>query len=75
MELTSIQLLALKRLKGERNISTSQLANELQVSRDTITRVLKRSSVPVRPTTVKKINNWIIYQYVYKYTPVKEVQA
>lgn len=64
MQLSSKQILALKRKRGERNLTIDELANEVGTSRYTISRVLHNSSQNLTSTTVKKINDWIIDQYV-----------
>lgn len=74
MKLTNKQLIALRRLKGERNISSTQLAIELKISIPTVQKALNSKNANLNPTTVNKINNWIIDQY----TPtnsLSEVQA
>lgn len=74
MKLTYKQFIAFRRIRGEKNLSITQLANELQISRPTITRALKNKNANLTSTTVNKINNWIIDQY----TPtnsLSEVQA
>lgn len=64
MQLSSKQILALKRKRGERNLTIEELANEVGTSRYTISRILHNSSQNLTSTTVKKINDWIIDQYV-----------
>lgn len=64
MKLSSKQVLALKRKRGERNLTIDELANEVGTSRYTISRILHNSSQNLTSTTVKKINDWIIDQYV-----------
>ncbi len=64
MQLSSKQILALKRKRGERNLTIDELANEVGTSRYTISRILHNSSQNLTSTTVKKINDWIIDQYV-----------
>ena len=63
MQLSSKQVLALKRKRGERNLTIDELANEVGTSRFTISRILHNSSQNLTSTTVKKINDWIIDQY------------
>ena len=60
MQLSSKQVLALKRKRGERNLTIDELANEVGTSRFTISRILHNSSQNLTSTTVKKINDWII---------------
>lgn len=64
MKLSSKQILALKRKRGERNLTIDELANEVGTSRYTISRILHNSSQNLTSTTAKKINDWIIDQYV-----------
>ena len=64
LKLSSKQILALKRKRGERNLTIDELANEVGTSRYTISRILHNSSQNLTSTTVKKINDWIIDQYV-----------
>ena len=63
MQLSSKQVLALKRKRGERNLTIDELANEVGTIRFTISRILHNSSQNLTSTTVKKINDWIIDQY------------
>ena len=63
MQLSSKQVLTLKRKRGERNLTIDELANEVGTSRFTISRILHNSSQNLTSTTVKKINDWIIDQY------------
>lgn len=63
MKLSSKQILALKRKRGERNLTIDKLANEVGTSRFTISRILHNNSQNLTSTTVKKVNDWIIDQY------------
>jgi len=63
MKLSSKQILALKRKRGERNLTIDELANEVGTSRFTISRILHNNSQNLTSTTVKKVNDWIIDQY------------
>ena len=63
MKLSSKQVLALKRKRGERNLTIDELANEVGTSRFTISRILHNSSQNLTSTTVKKVNDWMIDQY------------
>lgn len=63
MKLSSKQILALKRKRGERNLTIDELANEVGTSRFTISRILHNDSQNLTSTTVKKVNDWIIDQY------------
>ena len=64
LKLSSKQILALKRKRGERNLTIDELANEVGTSRFTISRILHNDSQNLTSTTVKKVNDWIIDQYV-----------
>lgn len=63
MKLTTNQVLALKRKQGERRLTINHLADEIGVSRATISRIVNNGSKNLTPTTVKKVNDWIIDQY------------
>ena len=63
MKLTTKQILALKRKRGERNLTIDELANEVGISRFTVSRILHNDSQNLTSTTVKKVNDWIIVQY------------
>lgn len=63
LKLSSKQILALKRKRGERNLTIDELANEVGTSRFTISRILHNNSQNLTSTTVKKVNDWIIDQY------------
>jgi len=62
MLLTEKQLLALRRLKGEKNITISALAEEMNISRFALSRALNNQSL--RPANVKIINDWLLEQYI-----------
>ncbi|KRM58247.1 MarR family transcriptional regulator [Ligilactobacillus animalis] len=62
MQLTHEQLLGLRRIKGERNITITELAEEMEISRFALSRALKNQGI--RPTNVKIINDWLLKQYV-----------
>lgn len=63
MQLSQKQVLALKRKKGERNLTIDQLASEIGVSRFTISRIITNSKQNLTRTTVKKVNDWLIDEY------------
>lgn len=63
MKLSQKQVIALKRKRGERNLTIDELANEVGTSRFTISRILHNGSQNLTSTTVKKVNDWIIDQY------------
>jgi len=61
MKLTKKQHTMLRRLRGERNLTLLALADEIGVTRPTITKVIKYN-VNIQPQTVNKIKDWIINQ-------------
>lgn len=63
MRLSRQQLVALKRKRGERNLSIAELAKEIGVSRFTISRIINNSGQNLTSTTAKKVNDWIINEY------------
>ena len=63
LKLSSQQVIALKRKRGERNLTIDELANEVGISRFTVSRILHNSSQNLTSNTVKKVNDWIIDQY------------
>ena len=62
MRLTSNQILLLRRKKGERNLSTTALANEIGITRKTIGKIVNGKAVNVQNKTVRKVNDWLIKQ-------------
>jgi len=63
LQLSKQQILALKRKRGERNLTIDELADEVGTSRFTISRILHNDYQNLASTTVKKVNDWIIDQY------------
>ncbi|MDK8612985.1 hypothetical protein BHU41_02175 [Lactobacillus crispatus] len=63
MQLSKKQILALKRKRGERNLTIDELANEVGVSRFTVSRILHNERQNLTSTTAKKVNDWLIDQY------------
>ncbi|WP_288573272.1 helix-turn-helix transcriptional regulator [uncultured Weissella sp.] len=53
---------AIKRKRGELNISVVELARQTGVSRWTLDKVLKGTTDNVRPTTASKLNEWLYKQ-------------
>lgn len=53
---------AVKRKRGEQNISVIELATQTGVSRWTLDKILKGTTDNVRPTTVSKLNEWLYKQ-------------
>lgn len=63
MQLTEDQYKALKRKRGELNLTLTALADEIGVTRRTMTKIINHNT-PIKPQTAKKINDWIIKQYM-----------
>ncbi len=63
MKLSSQQLIALKRKRGEKNLTICELANEIGVSRFTVGRIINNDEQNLTSSTVKKVNDWLIDQY------------
>lgn len=63
MKLQSNQITALKRKRGENNLTINELAKEIGVSRFTMSRIINDDSQKLTSTTVNKVNNWLINQY------------
>lgn len=61
MKLTEKQFLILKRKRGENNLTINELANETDLSRFTVSKILKNGlNEDITPTTFKKLNDWLI---------------
>lgn len=63
MYLTDKQVTAIKRKRGELNLSTVALGRQLSLSRWTLDNILKRNHRKVTPTTYKKLSDWLIDEY------------
>ncbi|MCR1889567.1 helix-turn-helix transcriptional regulator [Ligilactobacillus murinus] len=63
MQLTEDQYKALKRKRGELNLTLTALADEIGVTRRTMTKIINHNT-PIKPQTAKKVNDWIIKQYM-----------
>lgn len=63
MQLTEDQFKALKRKRGELNLTLTALANEIGVTKPTMTKIINHNT-PIKPQTAKKVNDWIIKQYM-----------
>ncbi len=63
MLLTNQQVTAIKRKRGELNLSTVALGRELGLSRWTLDNIFKRNHRKVTPATYKKISDWLINEY------------
>lgn len=62
MKLDAGLALALRRKRGELNISVMELARQTGVSRWTLDRLLSGERDKVRPSTVNKLNAWLYQQ-------------
>lgn len=63
MQLSDDQFKALKRKRGELNLTLTALAGEIGVTRRTMTKIINHNT-PIKPQTAKKVNDWIIKQYM-----------
>lgn len=63
MFLTDNQVTAIKRKRGELNLSTVALGRELGLSRWTLDNIFKRNHRKVTPSTYKKLSDWLIDEY------------
>lgn len=63
LELTTEQIIALKRRRGELNLSVVELSKQIGVSKYVLYRIFNGKQYNVYPSTFKKLNDWIIDQY------------
>ena len=63
MELTESQVMAIKRKRGELDLSITALANTTKVSKRTLIVIFKHEHRNVTKTTFKKLNDWLIDEY------------
>lgn len=63
MKLTEKQIIALKRKRGELDLSITDLAKETKVSQWTLRNIFKHGHRNVNKETFEKLNNWIIKTY------------
>lgn len=63
MYLSNKQVTAIKRKRGELNLSTVALGRELGLSRWTLDNIFKRNHRKVTPATYKKLSDWLIKEY------------
>ena len=61
--LSENQVIAIKRKRGELNISVLGLSRELGLSRWTLDNIFKRNHRKVTPATYKKLSDWLIDEY------------
>lgn len=57
------QVIAIKRKRGELNLTTAALARQLNLSRWTLDNIFKRGHRKVTPATYKKLTDWLIDEY------------
>lgn len=63
MKLTEKQVIAIKRKRGELDLSIAQLANTTGVSQWTLIDIFKHGHRNVTTATFTKLNNWLISEY------------
>ncbi len=63
MYLSDKQVTAIKRKRGELNLSTAALGRQLNLSRWTLDNIFKRNHRKVTPATYKKLSDWLIDEY------------
>ena len=63
MYLSEKQVTAIKRKRGELNLSTVALSRQLGLSRWTLDNIFKRNHRKVTPATYKKLSDWLIDEY------------
>lgn len=63
MYLSENQVTAIKRKRGELNISVLALSRQLGLSRWTLDNIFRRNHRKVTPATYKKISDWLIDEY------------
>lgn len=73
MYLTDSQVTAIKRKRGELNLSVLGLSNRLKLSRWTLTNIIMKDHRKVTPATYKKLTDWLVDEYVSE--DLKESQS
>lgn len=63
MYLSDKQVTAIKRKRGELNLSTAALGRQLDLSRWKLDNIFKRNHREVTPATYKKLSDWLIDEY------------
>lgn len=63
MKLTENQVTAIKRKRGELDLSITALSNATKVSKWTLIDIFKHNHRNVTKTTFKKLNDWLIDEY------------
>jgi hypothetical protein len=61
--LSENQVIAIKRKRGELNISVLGLSRQLGLSRWTLDNIFKRGHRKVTPATYRKLSDWLIDEY------------
>lgn len=63
MKVNKDMLTALRRKRGEQNLSVVELSRQTGISRWTLDKLLRGKSENIRPTTADKLNDWL-YQLI-----------
>ena len=63
MQLTESQVTAIKRNRGELDLSITALSNATKVSKWTLIDIFKHNHRNVTKITFKKLNDWLIDEY------------
>ena len=63
MYLSDKQVIAIKRKRGELNLSVLGLSRQLGLSRWTLDNIFKRNHRKVTPATYKKLSDWLVDEY------------
>lgn len=63
MQLTEQQVLAIKRKRGELDMSIKSLSKATKVNKWTLNDIFKHGHRNVSSNTFKRLNNWLINQY------------
>ena len=63
MKLSEQQVIAIKRKRGELDLSITDLASTTGVSKWTLIDIFKHDHRNVNSSTFKKLNDWIVDQY------------
>jgi hypothetical protein len=63
MYLSDNQVTAIKRKRGELNLSVLSLSRQLGLSRWTLDNIFKRNHRKVTPATYKKLSDWLVDEY------------
>ncbi|MCZ3580641.1 XRE family transcriptional regulator [Lactobacillus gasseri] len=63
MQLTESQVTAIKRKRGELDLSITALSNATKVSKWTLIDIFKHNHRNVTKITFKKLNDWLIDEY------------